>query len=211
MINQKIRKAVEEALREMIEGKREWISLSQIAVEFNEKFHTDVLKKFNIFPWKKSLIQRMEIEKALQKKENEKVAKEEVVMVDQVFPERLKERLPVEEDQTKPIERDIKPKMQLEYYEDHKFKWVKLDVLGVLASRVKVVKAMFLGVLGEPECGWCKTRFQGIEHPVEVSEDWMKSTSPPPLEGEIFELLLDQINNTAWKIERPTEDYSVST
>ena len=58
MIDPAIRRAVEEYLLEMIEGKREKKHFGEIAKEFNEKFNTNVLNKNNVYSWYKKLLEK---------------------------------------------------------------------------------------------------------------------------------------------------------
>jgi hypothetical protein len=194
MIDPRIRKAVEEALREMIEGKREMEHFSLVAIEFNEKFHITVLNKPVVYSWFKQLKLKIEEEHMIQKKEMEAVGRGE-------------EKPLAKEVQAQLVQQDAESKMNLETFRSDGYTWVKLGVIGILATRVKVVKAMFLNLIGKPEYGVCKAKFQGIEQPVKVSEKWVKSASP--MQGEIFNILLDEIDFTGWRLERP-EEYSAA-
>jgi hypothetical protein len=97
--------------------------------------------------------------------------------------------------------------VKLEKYESGGHTWIKVGIAGVLESRLKIVTGRFLHFITEPELGWCRElglcriAVQGIKDPVFIRDAWVIE-NPPLIEGEMITMLLDQIDFTAWKVER---------
>lgn len=94
--------------------------------------------------------------------------------------------------------------MKIEEYVNplNKKTYVKVGIVGVLKERLELVNTTFERFEGEMGFGgWWKLKVSGIEKPVEVSNEWLTS-NPSLIEGEALEILLDKIDNTAWRIAR---------
>jgi len=80
--------------------------------------------------------------------------------------------------------------------------YVKVGIVGVLKDRLEVFNTTFERFEGVQEFGWWQLKVSGIEQPLRVSDQWYVAQPTPMIEGESLEVLLDRVDNVAWKIER---------
>jgi len=80
--------------------------------------------------------------------------------------------------------------------------YIRVGIVGVLKERLELVNTTFERFEGVQEFGWWQLKVSGIEQPLRVSDQWYVAQPTPLIEGESLEVLLDRVDNVAWKIER---------
>jgi hypothetical protein len=91
--------------------------------------------------------------------------------------------------------------LKLETYRVENNTFIKVGICGVLESRCRLVQGRFLNFAGDLESGWYPVQVEGLEKPILFSKVWVDLNSPLS-EGETLIILLDTLDNKAWKIER---------
>ena len=94
--------------------------------------------------------------------------------------------------------------MRIEEYVSkyNKKTYVKVGIVGVLKERLEIFNTTFERFEGGQEFGWWHIKVSGIEQPLRVNDQWYLAQPTPLIEGEKLEILLDRVNNVAWKIAR---------